>query len=523
MNRYPSRVTLVVFITALGAVSLACARGDTLLTQEPRPPALQRITAVPTETLPPVIATTAAPTAPDWTPTPARPKPLVSPTLPPTPTMDVEVNPENILYESQPGDTLRTLSVRFGVLPEDIDSTSAPLPEENALIDPGLVLIIPHRFRTTGPDEKLIPDSEVVYSPHAADFDVAEYMANFGGYLNSYSEEIHGLDYSGPQVVERAALAHSVNPRLLLALLEYYTGWVTDPTVPVGEDFTYPLGVVDEAYMGLYRQLTWLSNELGQGYYSWRAGTLIDLPLVDSTKVRLAPTLNAGTVALQYVFSLNSTSTQWEESLDQGGFIAVYKALFGDPWEYMHPLYEPALIQPPLILPFLPAHIWSFTGGPHGAWEREAAWAALDFAPSITESGCAISDEWIVASAPGLVTRSDDGLVVIDLDGDNLEQTGWVILYLHVAKRHRVKEGEFLEQGDLIGHPSCEGGYATGTHVHIVRKYNGEWVLADGPLPFEMSGWVAQAGTLPYEGALVKGDEIVLACPCSSQETLIRR
>jgi hypothetical protein len=211
------------------------------------------------------------------------------------------------------------------------------------------------------------------------------------------------------------------------------------------------------------------------------------------------------------------------DDLNSEGFIKTYGELFGDPWEYFHPLYEPGLEQPDLILPFLPGSVWAFTGGPHGAWEREAAWAALDFAPPSSEPGCVPSEEWLVASAPGLVLRSENGLVVIDLDGDGLEQTGWVLLYLHVATEDRVSAGTFVEQEDLIGHPSCEGGFATGTHVHLVRKYNGEWILADGSLPFELSGWVAHAGSSPYQGALVKGDQTILACTCASQETLISR
>jgi murein DD-endopeptidase MepM/ murein hydrolase activator NlpD len=129
----------------------------------------------------------------------------------------------------------------------------------------------------------------------------------------------------------------------------------------------------------------------------------------------------------------------------------------------------------------------------------------------------------LVAAAPGLIIRSGDGVVVLDLDGDGREQSGWALLYLHVATRDRIEVGTLVEAGDLIGHPSCEGGIATGTHVHLARKYNGEWILADGPLPFELSGWVAVAGAEPYKGLLVKGDQVVIACTCSTQETHISR
>jgi murein DD-endopeptidase MepM/ murein hydrolase activator NlpD len=74
-----------------------------------------------------------------------------------------------------------------------------------------------------------------------------------------------------------------------------------------------------------------------------------------------------------------------------------------------------------------------------------------------------------------------------------------------------LPKGEWVEQDDHIGHPSCEGGISTGTHLHFARKYNGEWVVADGPLPFVLSGWTVYGGEKPYEGKLVKGDKVITA------------
>jgi hypothetical protein len=129
-----------------------------------------------------------------------------------------------------------------------------------------------------------------------------------------------------------------------------------------------------------------------------------------------------------------------------------------------------------------------------------------------------------MASAAGLVTRSDHGIVAIDLDGDGREQTGWVLMYLHIAKDGRIAEGTWVEAGDPIGHASCEGGYSTGTHIHLARKYNGEWIVADGPLPFTLSGWSVHAGEKPYEGTLTRGDQVVIASPLSpSTSQIIRR
>jgi hypothetical protein len=479
--------------------------------------ATQAATEAPTAT-PIPLATEPLPTA-----TPPEPEPLVSPTYPPTPTAELDEPAETILYRAQPGDVLRSVAVRFAVVPADIISPEGPLPDEQELLSPDQILFIPRRLGPTGPADKLIPDSELVYSPHAIDFDIEAIVEGYGGYLSRYRETVAGYNQSGAQVVALAARDHSINPRLLLALLEFHSGWVTSSEWPVGEAFTYPLGYVSPDTQGLYRQLTWLANELGYGYYGWRDGTLTELIFQDSSVMRLAPELNAGTVALQHYFSLRESGRTWAETVSEAGFIQTYRLLFGDSFDYTHPLYEVGLEQPEMILPFLKGRVWAFTGGPHGAWEAESAWAALDFAPSTLLPGCAESEDWVLAAAPGLVVRTGQGVVVLDLDGDGEEQSGWSLLYLHIGKDMLVAEGDLVATGDLIGHPSCEGGVASGTHVHIARKYNGEWILADGPIPFTLSGWRAKAGIKPYQGALTKGDQEVLACQCASQATYVSR
>jgi hypothetical protein len=129
----------------------------------------------------------------------------------------------------------------------------------------------------------------------------------------------------------------------------------------------------------------------------------------------------------------------------------------------------------------------------------------------------------VTAPAPGLVVRSGNGIVILDLDGDGKEQTGWNILFLHIADAGRVKTGTWLDLGDHIGHPSCEGGVATGKHVHIARKFNGEWIIADSPLPFNLDGWVAHNGKRPYLGSMTKGDQVIEACTCGSYWTHVKR
>jgi murein DD-endopeptidase MepM/ murein hydrolase activator NlpD len=130
---------------------------------------------------------------------------------------------------------------------------------------------------------------------------------------------------------------------------------------------------------------------------------------------------------------------------------------------------------------------------------------------------------WVLASAGGMIARSERNVVAIDLDGDGHEQTGWVIIYMHVADKDRIAAGVSVKTDDPLGHASCEGGTSTGTHVHIARKYNGEWIAADGPLPFVLSGWQAFAGQKVYIGGMTKGSQQVVASPVGPRTSILIR
>jgi LasA protease len=429
-------------------------------------------------------------------------------------------NAPTLLYYAQSGDWLPAVAVHFGVDGKDIASPKV-LPERE-LLDPGTLLIIPDtldRSLPFTPAIQLIPDNELIFSSSAIGFDIADYVKQAGGYLSTYREYLGSTGWtSGARAIERLAYENSVNPRLLLAILDFEARWVRGK--PENEfRIDYPLAQENYRYKGMFMQMVWGVNQLSKGYYDWRAGKMTELTFRDGNKLRIDPTLNPGTVGLMYYFSRSHTFNEWLRIMDQSsGFLPFYQSMFGDPWsraDVNGPVFPPGISQPEMALPFEIRSAWALTGGPHNAWGHDVdaagPLAALDFAPPSAKTGCFSNDKWIVSSAPGLVVRSGNGVVVVDLDGDGSEQTGWNILYLHVATKDRVAKGEWVEQDGRIGHPSCEGGVSTGTHVHVARKYNGEWILADGPIPFVLSGWTVYAGDRPYQGKLVKGDTVITA------------
>ncbi len=433
-----------------------------------------------------------------------------------------------ILYYAQNGDWLPAVALRFGVSVNEI--TSPKILPASGFLDTGTLFIIPDRLNKSlqyTPQLQLIPDSEVIFSTSAVDFDIAGYVRDAGGYLSTYREYLGSTGWmTGAAALERVALENSINPRLLLAVLDYEARWVRGNPV---DDFhkNYPLGYENFRNKGMFLQFGWAINQLSTGYYGWRAGTISEITFRDGTTYQLDPSLNAGTVAIMYFFSKQHSLNEWLRIMDQtSGFASYYTSMFGDPWSRADAagnIFPPSLLQPEMVLPFEANTEWAFTGGPHSAWGDEGPLAAVDFAPSTAKSGCAPSLTWILAMAPGLVVRSGGGIVVIDMDGDGHEQTGWNILYLHVANAGRVPFGTWVEQNDQIGHASCEGGISTGTHTHVARKYNGEWVIADGPIPWVLSGWSVIAGDKPYLGKMVKGNQVVTSDVYGQAKSLIVR
>nr|MBN1229102.1 LysM peptidoglycan-binding domain-containing protein [Anaerolineae bacterium] len=454
----------------------------------------------------------------------SAPTPTYIPT--PDPTRTSIVNPtENQIYFVQYGDTLGAIASWFGVSVEAIVAINN-LPNEN-ILSVGQQLIIPTAIEVIGPGFKIIPDSELVFGPALKDFDVAGFMSRFpDSFLAQYQEELNGRSWSGIEIVERVALEQSISPRLFLALLEYESQWLSLSEVPEDARF-YPMQYYE--YPGriynLYKQLDWAGKVLQTGYYGWRLRGLSTVILGDGSRVGLEPSINAGTAAVQVLLGQTRSYEDWTLASGVNGFFSTYVALFGDPFSYaVEPLIPPDLTQPAMQFPWDPAETWYYTGGPHGGWGSSSAWAALDFVPSDTvDIGCSVSPSYTTAVADGVIARSEYGIVVLDLDGDGFEGTGWTVFYLHLSSENRpVVEGQAVKAGDPIGHPACEGGVSYATHLHIARRYNGEWIPCDCstcnatiPTPqLNLSGWLAYSFNSEYDGSLIKDEAYREACTC---------
>jgi LasA protease len=446
--------------------------------------------------LPAALGTKQTP-SPFPTPSPSRP----------------EYNPGELVdYVAQTGDTLPALAVHFNTTIQQIRDANPNIPNDATTMPSGMPMKIPiYYLPFWGTTFQILPDSQFVNGPAVIGFDTVAYVANHPGWLKDYRAYAGDANHSGAEIVDMVANNYSISPRVLLAILEYLTGALSQPVAPTG---SYPLGEEDYTHLGLYMQLIWAADVLNNGYYGWRTGSLTEIEHLEGNIERPDPWQTAASVAFQYFFSLHNTLPDYTRAIGPDGLARIYLSLFGDPWAVDQPHIPVSLKQPELTFPFAPGVAWAFTGGPHTGWGSLLPWAALDFAPPDVK-GCSATELPARAVANGVVVRSEPGVVILDLDGDGNERTGWDILYLHLASTGRAIVGQILNVGDPVGYPSCEGGTATGTHVHIARKYNGEWIPVDSPVAFNLDGWIAHIGNAPYQGTLTRGDHEITACDCS--------
>ena len=510
-------------IIALGIAILACSRqapaatpwnpSDLSNVNTPCPAGVDTggiCQTTPTPTVPWFLPQTRSPDQPIFTPTPDAPR--IVPTL--------RQEPDEYIVHA--GDTLAGIASRYSVSYDDIAKLNN-ITDANS-VSVGQFLLIPAPVPSgEAPGFKIIPDSEEVYGPMSTTLDLASFIKGQGGYLATYSEEVDGVNLSGSAVIQKIAEDFSVNPRLLLAVLEYTGAWVRSSTIEDGFQ-KYPLGYFDESRSGLYKQMSWAANYLNRGFYLWQVNAVPAWLLADGTIIPVNSSINAGTAGIQQLMATLYNKDDWSIAVQEEGVYKTYNELFGYPFDFgIEPLIPPDLKQPAFQLPFEPKVAWSFTGGPHPAYGEGSAWAALDFAPPGDAFGCMDSDAWITAIANGLVTKSENGIVTVDLDGDGFTQNGWSVLYLHVATKDRINSGVNVKAGDRIGHPSCEGGVSNGTHLHLARRYNGIWISADGRSPFILDGWLSTGTGAQYDGLLVKEDVSIEAWNGRREENQIQR
>lgn len=342
-----------------------------------------------------------------------------------------------------------------------------------------------------------LSDGQFVWGPNVGPFNIYGYLVARSSPLAAYA----------PEIAVWAAYT-SVNPKLLLGVLEFQHGLVT--AIPAGWSADDVVAAIENTSLTMatayYEHLhTW-----GERGPAVRARSLLPpaVQLEDGTIVQLDPDEPSGTFALAALLADSSNRQDLEAALTMGG-AGSFEEVFGALFPSVDLTDTSNLIDPPgtppanmLQFPFALGGTWTF-GGPH-SWNGNSSppFSSMDF--FIGGSTCAAPYYlFSVASASGTATRPYGYSCWLEIT----HGAGWTTSYYHLQN---LTAASSAERNDPLGTIACEicaGGYATGPHVHWSLKFNGAYVDLEG---VELSGWTIHPGAVAYTSGSIERDGVSL-------------
>jgi murein DD-endopeptidase MepM/ murein hydrolase activator NlpD len=340
----------------------------------------------------------------------------------------------------------------------------------------------------------LISDGQFVWGPNAAGFDPHAYLQSRGSPLLPYAEHLAlWSDYS------------SVNPQVVLAVLEVQLGWVSSLTASVapGQVESQIETTAMELAAAFYEHLYIWGARRPEGQ-SPPAGPLI---LFDNgTAQLLDPATSSGSYAIARVLGSGPAQDGLQAQAVTAGETERFTQVFGSLFPAVDLLDESNQITPQaappsdlLQFPFPLGATW-VASGPH-SWNGGSyppPFSSLDF----FTGGATCSNPpnlYAVAAATGAANRPYGYNCWLELD----HGAGWVTSYYHLRNLY---SGAPLSRNGKLGTIACElcaGGFSTGPHVHFSLKYNGAYASLEG---VKLSGWTVHVGAIPYDsGSFTRG------------------
>ena len=98
------------------------------------------------------------------------------------------------------------------------------------------------------------------------------------------------------------------------------------------------------------------------------------------------------------------------------------------------------------------------------------------------------------------------------------ENQGWSLVYYGLSAKPGLKVGDRVEIGESLGH--IDAGAWNGS-FWLARKYNGEWIGANGIVPFALGGWKLALDKDGRNLTMHKPELTIYSQPSKSQANLI--
>jgi murein DD-endopeptidase MepM/ murein hydrolase activator NlpD len=361
---------------------------------------------------------------------------------------------------------------------------------------------------STGSPAALLNDDRLRYAPGWGTEQVRKFMASRPGALGQMSIWVGDQEVPVADVITGQSLLYGVNPKVLLALIEFESGLVDNPN-PSSEALDLALGYPDPATRGLDIQIRWGVRELFRGMRD--DGVIKTLLLRDGRTVPVPAGASMGDYAILRVVAQtgDEATLQRFQGLGEDSFVETYRRLFGeDPRQLLEDssrlAERPFLVKPyegdyeittvfdhqsPFLNP--DGSVISHTGlesvGLPSDPDGHNGW---DFA---LDSGVPV-----VAAAGGTVIwagGSNDGCGSPAL-GVILEHgNGYQTLYWHFSQID-VTLGQQVAQGDVLGLAGATG-CSIGPHLHFEVHFRGRQVDPEGWCGAGADPWAAHPAGAP--------------------------
>jgi hypothetical protein len=353
---------------------------------------------------------------------------------------------------------------------------------------------------TSGMD--LLSNGQFVWGPNVGDFEVGQFLLELGSPLAPFAD-----------IVDAWARYYSINPRVLLTLLEVRNGLLTNPydEISPSEVSTIIEEVGLQAYEAFYEHL-----------YTWgdmkSSDKVLDIPspsilLADGYEFEIQADVNSASFAITDVLGTTTDLVNLNRliaSTEPGGFSETFGAMFPetDPLDTSNDIIPDSLPPDDLFqFPFPLGDSWYFNG-PHN-WNGGGGYpfSSMDFHTG-WGPGSPYPLHYAVSAAPGsgYVFQPTQSDLPCWVKVDHIDD--WTTYYYHLRKVRPPGNIGTVRANDpmgSIGEETCNGGYAVGSHLHFTLLFNGAFVSLEG---VKLSGWTIHVGPPdePYSSGYIERD-----------------
>jgi murein DD-endopeptidase MepM/ murein hydrolase activator NlpD len=384
-------------------------------------------------------------------------------------------------------------------------ATPRPVPSATATPPPVRTSVPPAPSATpVPPPARFFDDQRLNYAPGFSTLQIQAFLDAQPGRLKGLAYLVGDRRHTFAEVLGGQTAYYSVNPQVILALLELHGALVTDPA-PSSEQIAWAAGYRGESgnRRGLQAQVRWAVRQIlyaRRDYPSYG-----ELTYADGSSAPPPPGMTLAEFAIARVIAPSTTPGNLDARMQR--FREVFTRLFDDPrtppLDWPAPA-EPFLVRPiPRVAPVTsffdhagPFLARNFGEGVHTYWGRVETDIAFAYNGHDGWDYAAAPPTRALAAANGEVIfagNADDGCNTraVAIDHGN----GYRTLYWHLA-RVDVEIGMRVAAGEpigVIGNTGC----STGPHLHFGVQYLGRNVDPYGWCGAGPDPWAAHPAGAP--------------------------